>query len=305
MSSSTASSPYPWYFRPLDWGLRGLAALPLFVLYGLAEVLYFLMAYVLRYRQRVVLKNLRNSFPEKSAAEHRQLARRFYRHFAQLMVEILWLRQATPAQLKRRVEYPNKHVLIDHVEAGRSVLALGSHAGNWEWILTSGQLQLDVPAVGVYQPLNNGFFDEFMYKLRTRTGAELVTMRETIRYMAATRNRQKVLSMLSDQSPSNPTNRYWTHLLHQDTAFYTGADRLASHFQLPVVYVSIQRVRRGYYRIVLEELFDGQSALDPNQHQITEAFARALERDIQAAPADYLWSHRRWKHKREATERVH
>ncbi|MCR5886968.1 lysophospholipid acyltransferase family protein [Hymenobacter sp. J193] len=298
MSSPVAAATYPWYFRPLDWLLRATAALPLPLLYGLAEVLYFLMAYVLRYRQRVVLENLRNSFPEKTEAEHRQLARRFYRHFAQLMVEILWLRQATPAQLNRRVEYPNKHVITDRLKEGKSLLALGSHAGNWEWILTSGQLQLDVPAVGVYQPLNNAFFDEFMYKLRTRTGAELVTMRETIRYMAATRNRQKVLSMLSDQSPSNPTNRYWTELLHQDTAFYTGADRLAAHFQMPVVYVSIQRVRRGYYRIVLEELFDGQSPLNPDQHQITEAFARALERDIQRAPADYLWSHRRWKHKR-------
>lgn len=302
MSSPVASPTYPWYYRPLDWFLRGLASLPLTLLYGLAEVLYFLMAYVLRYRERVVLENLRNSFPEKTEAEHKKLAKQFYRHFAQLIVEILWLREATPAQLARRVSFPNKHIITDKLAQGRSMLALGSHEGNWEWILTSGALQINAPAVGVYQPLNSPFFDDFMYKLRTRTGAELVTMRETIRYMVASQDRQQLLCMLSDQSPSNPKNRYWTQLLNQETGFYTGADRLVGQFQLPVVYVSIRRLRRGYYEAVLTELFDGNTPLDPEQHQITEAFARAMEKDIRASPADYLWSHRRWKHKRPVGE---
>ncbi|ALD21499.1 lysophospholipid acyltransferase family protein [Hymenobacter sp. DG25A] len=302
MSSTIAPPTYPWYYRPLEWFLRGLASLPLPLLYGLAEVLYFLMAYVLRYRERVVLENLRNSFPEKTEAEHKKLAKQFYRHFAQLMVEILWLRQASPEELSRRVSYPNKHVITDQLAKGRSLLALGSHEGNWEWILTSGALQINAPAVGVYQPLNSPFFDDFMYKLRTRTGAELVTMRETIRYMAASQDRQQLLCMLSDQSPSNAKNRYWTQLLHQETGFYTGADRLAAQFQLPVVFVSIRRKRRGYYEVVLTELYDGNTPLDPNQHRITEAFARAMEKDIRAAPADYLWSHRRWKHKRPVGE---
>jgi KDO2-lipid IV(A) lauroyltransferase len=152
----------------------------------------------------------------------------------------------------------------------------------------------------VYKPLSNPFFENFVYRLRTQTGAKLVPMRDTLRHLVRHRNEGRVLSLLSDQSPSRADQQFWTTFLHQDTAFYTGADKMAAQFHCPVVYVSIRRRRRGYYEMQLTELYDGEAPLPKDGHQITEAFARQLERDIRIDPANYLWSHRRWKHKRPA-----
>ncbi|SHJ06144.1 KDO2-lipid IV(A) lauroyltransferase [Hymenobacter daecheongensis DSM 21074] len=294
------SSPrkYPWFYRPLEWLLLGLAHLPFSVLYLLADGIYLLLAYVIRYRERVVLENLRNSFPEKAEAEIRQIARKFYRHFAEVMVETLKLAVLTPAELKRRVLFRNPEVMERWFAQGRAVLGLSSHAGNWEWVLTSGAAWLSAQADGVYKPLSNPFFEDFMYRLRTRTGAGLIPMRETLRNLLRHRGQPRVVSLLSDQAAGPEDQPYWTNFLHQDSGFYTSADRLAPQFHFPVIYVSIRRQRRGYYEIVLTELYNGDAPLEPGKFAITESFVRHLEHDIRLFPSDYLWTHRRWKHKR-------
>jgi KDO2-lipid IV(A) lauroyltransferase len=289
---------YPWYYEPLRWLLLGLARLPYAVLYLIAEGFYFLLAYVVRYRWRVVLQNLRNSFPEKTEAEVVRIAKAFYRHFAQVMVETIKLARMSDAELKRRVIFRNPEVLERHFQAGRMALGLSSHAGNWEWVLTSGAIWLSAEVDGVYKPLNNPFFESFMCELRTRTGAGLIPMRDTLRDMVQRRGEPRVVSLLSDQAAGPEDRPYWTTFMHQEAGFYTSADRLAARFQAPVVYVSIRRLRRGYYEIVLKELYDGNSPLSADSFPITEAFVRELEHDIQAAPEQYLWTHRRWKHKR-------
>ncbi|WP_260625684.1 lysophospholipid acyltransferase family protein [Hymenobacter sediminicola] len=296
--------PYPWYYRPLNWLLRGLAHLPLPVLYGLAEVIYFLLAYVLRYRQKVVLQNLRNSFPEKPEAEILRIQKAFYRHFAQVMVETLKLAVMPAEELKRRVWFSNPEVMERHFAQGRTVLGLSSHAGNWEWVLTSGAVWLSAHADGVYKPLSNPFFESFMHQLRTRTGAGLIPMRDTLRDMLQRRGEIRVVSLLSDQAAGPEDRPYWTQFMNQESGFYTSADRLATRFHCPVVYVSIRRLRRGYYQIILTELYDGDAPLPANEFPITEAFVRQLEHDMHAFPADYLWTHRRWKHKRPVSEPV-
>ncbi|MDU0371726.1 lysophospholipid acyltransferase family protein [Hymenobacter endophyticus] len=298
-STSSVSTSYPWYYRPLEWLLLGLAHLPLSVLYVLGRGIYVLMAYVVRYRKRVVLENLRNSFPEKSAAEIAQLARQFYWHFAQVMVETIKLAAMPAAELKKRVLFRNPEVLERHFAAGRTVLGLSSHAGNWEWVLTSGAVWLSAHADGVYKPLSNPFFEHFLYRLRTRTGAGLIPMRDTLRDMLQRKGEVRVVSMLSDQAAGPEDRPYWTTFMHQEAGFYTSNERLASRFRCPVVYVSIRRMRRGYYEILLTELYDGDAPLEPNTFPITAAFVQQLEHDIRLYPADYLWTHRRWKHKRQ------
>jgi KDO2-lipid IV(A) lauroyltransferase len=289
---------YAWYYRPLEWLLLGISLLPLPVLYGVARGLYWLMAYGVRYRERVVLENLRNSFPEKPEADIRQLANGFYWHFAQVIVEIVKLRTMSAPQVRRRVRFTNPQVLGRFFPEGKQVLTLGSHAGNWEWILSAAALEYPGKAGGVYKPLMNPFFEQFMLRLRSRLGAHLVPMLSTLRDLVQHRGQGRTLSLLSDQAAGPEDHPYWTTFLHQDTPFYTGADKLAAQLHCAAVYVGIRRVRRGYYEITFTELHDGQTVLPPAEHRLTEAFARQLERDIQASPSDYLWSHRRWKHKR-------
>ncbi|MBH8567739.1 lysophospholipid acyltransferase family protein [Hymenobacter sp. BT584] len=280
--------------------MLGLAHLPLAVLYLFAEVIYFLLAYVVRYRWRVVTENLRNSFPGKTPAEIERTGKAFYRHFAQVVVEILKLAAISPAELRQRLRFTNPELMTRHFAENRLVLSLGSHMGNWEWILNGAALEFPGRAAGVYKPLNNLFFETLMRRLRTRFGADAVPMLATLRYLVAHRGEGRTLSLLTDQAAGPEDRPYWTQFLNQDTSFYTSADRLAVQLDCAVLYVGIRRARRGYYEVTFTELPDGRTAkgAPAGTFPITEAFARQLEADMRASPEQYLWTHRRWKHKR-------
>jgi KDO2-lipid IV(A) lauroyltransferase len=299
MNHPKPTRDFAWYYRPLEAFLLALAALPMSVLYVLADGLYLLMRYVLRYRHKVVFGNIRNSFPDKSEAWVRDTAHGFYRHFADTIVEIIKLGAISPEEYNRRIYVTNPELGDAAFAKGRAIICLGSHHGNWEWIAPAGAQRWPGKVDGVYKPLSNPFFDYYIYRLRTRLGTGLIPMRETKRDMEANRGKIRSLCMLADQCPPNSRFAYWTRTLNQDTAFFTGSDRLAVQYQCPVLYVSIRRVRRGYYTLTLEEIYDGSAPLDLAEHPITEAYARRIERDIVADPTRYLWSHKRWKLKKE------
>ena len=295
-----AVRPYAWYFEPLRWVLLGLAHLPLSVLYVLAEGIYFLLAYVVRYRWQVVTQNLSNSFPEKSKPEIERIGKAFYRHFAQVIVEILKLAAISPAELAPRVRFINPELMTRYFAENRLVIALGSHMGNWEWLLSGAELKFPGRAAGVYKPLNNAFFEYYMRWLRTRMGAGAVPMLSTLRYLVAHKSEGRILSLLTDQAAGPEDRPYWTTFLHQDTSFYTSADRLAVQLDCAMAYVGIRRVRRGYYEVTFTDMPDGRAVTTApaGTFPVTEAFARQLEKDMRASPEQYLWTHRRWKHQR-------
>jgi len=294
----------PWHYHLLATPLLLLAHLPLGVLYGLARVLYWLLAHGLRYRQRVVLDNLRHAFPEKDEAEVRRIGRRFYWHFAQVLVEIIKLAAISPAELSRRLCFTNPELLLRPLAEQRLVLVLGSHLGNWEWILARAGTFFPGRVAGVYKVLSNKFFEWFMRRLRTRLGPEAVPMHSTLRYLVQHRGTGHTVSLLLDQA-AGPTDRpYWTDFLHRDAGFYSSADRLAPQFEAVVLYAGVRRERRGYYAVTFAELPGGpppglgSAAPDAQRYPATEAFVRHLEADIRATPEQYLWTHRRWKHQR-------
>ena len=299
-AAARAAQRPAWYHWLLNAAFQGLARLPLPVLYGFAGIIYLLLAYVVRYRWRVVLSNLHHSFPGKTEPEIRRIGRQFYWHFAQVVVEILKLAAIKPADLARRVRFTNPELADALFAEQKTVLALGSHMGNWEWILSGAALQWDGKAAGVYKPLMDNFFEQLMRRVRTRLGAQAVPMRNTLRYLASRRTEGHILSLLTDQAAGPEDRPYWTTFLHQDTSFFTGSERIAAQLGCDVLYVGIRRVRRGYYDITFTRLPHGEvaAAAATGEYPITEAFARQLERDIQAAPAHYLWTHRRWKHQR-------
>lgn len=294
----TPGRPYSWAYAPLRWLLLGLAQLPLSVLYVVADAVYVVLAHAVRYRWRVVTGNLRNSFPTKTEAEIKHLAQAFYRHLSQVAVEVLKLPGLAPAELKRRMVFLNPEVADRHHAQGRTVLGLASHAGNWEWVLAAAPLWIVAPVDGVYKPLSNPFFEDFFRDVRSRTGAGVVPMSGVLRALIAQQGQAHLLSLVSDQAAGPEDRPHWLTFLNQDSGFYTSADRLAARFHCAVLYVTVRRRRRGYYDFTFTELYDGQAPLPANEFPIIEAFAQHLERDILAAPEQYLWSHRRWKHKR-------
>ncbi|MFT2008513.1 lysophospholipid acyltransferase family protein [Pontibacter sp. 13R65] len=290
----------PVLYFPLWLLLKGLSLVPLRVLYLFSDFLYLLIYYVIGYRKKVVLQNLRNSFPEKSEQEIQKTAKAFYRHFCDVVVEILKLRSMRSKEMRRRIVFTNQEVLDDFVQQGTPVITMGSHSGNWEWVLSAGAVQFGFPAEGVYKPLHNAFFEEFMLQTRRRLGARLIKMKDTMRDFVRNRKVPRVIAMLSDQTPPYGEIQFWTTFMNQDTPFFVGAEKLADSFGYPVLFLDVQRIKRGHYQLRFEVLTDGKTkpATTEGQYPVTEAFAQALERSIKQSPADYLWSHRRWKHKR-------
>ncbi len=273
---------------------RFLSRLPLSVLYGLADVIYFLLAHVIRYRRRVVLDNLRQSFPSTSTLEISRLARGYYRNLAEILVEIIKLPAMQPADLKRRVVYTNPEIVLKLLNRGQSVIALGGHQCNWEWIPSAAVLY-GMPVDSVYKTLENPKFETLMQEIRSTFGPYLVPMTKLPREMVARRKMPRVLALVADQVPDKPEFAHWMPFLNRDTPFYPGAERLARSQQLPVVYMEMVRLRRGYYTATFTLLADPpHDALPPGQ--IMERYRDLLQASINRHPADWLWSHKRWKH---------
>jgi KDO2-lipid IV(A) lauroyltransferase len=169
------------------------------------------------------------------------------------------------------------------------------HLGNWEWACNSFNILSKHQLYVIYHPLTNKYFDQLMYRIRTRNGTKLIAMEETYTKMATNRNELTATVFVADQTP-HPAKAYWTNLLGQDTPVYKGAELIAKKMILPVVYTSLKKVSRGYYEMHAEVLTS--SPLTVLNGEISERFTRRLEEDIKDQPESWLWSHRRWKHKR-------
>lgn len=279
--------------------IRILSRLPLSVLYFLSDTLLFpLMYYVIRYRQGIVAKNLRLSFPDKSAHERKHLERAFYHHFADAIVEIIYGYRISEEEMMRRFEFEGVEMVQDILKQTGGVLLLMGHLGNWEWTadMAKRYTNPDILHYNVYRRLKNPKTDEAMLALRAkRGGSGCIEKNQLLRRMVALRHEGKPISigLISDQKPSPRNAHIWTTFLHQDTAFLDGAEVLARKFGYAVVYMYVTSPRRGYYRGHCEVI-----TTDPKntaEGEITLSFAQKLERNILEQPEQWLWSHNRWK----------
>ena len=272
--------------------------MPFPALYLLSDFFFVILYRLVGYRKKVVRQNLINAFPEKSATEIDKLVPAFYRNLCDIMVETLKLLSLNAEELTKRVKLTNTEIINPFIAAGKPVLVMGSHLANWEWALNAGVVNFNVPLDGIYKPLSNEFFDWLMLRLRSKLGGHLVPMKDTLRDFMRRKNIPRIISMLSDQTPPRGEIQYWTTFLNQDTPFFVGADKLAASFKYPVLFLGAHRVKRGFYEFRFEMLHDLEAPLGSEEFPITERYARRLENWIRQYPADYLWSHRRWKHKR-------
>jgi KDO2-lipid IV(A) lauroyltransferase len=283
-----------YFFVGINWLIT---LLPLPVLYIFSDFLFFLLYYFPSYRRKVVSANLRNSFPEKSEEELKKIGKNFYKHFADLFIEILKLRNMSNASQLRRYTYSNTEIFDKLREEKRDIVGVLGHYNNWEWPTLLGQ-RLNYLTIIIYRPLQNKYFDRFINGQRTRNGLKLTPMSMIIRDIIKYRKQNiKIFSVfLSDQTPPGLESDYWTTFLNQDTAFFTGAGKIAAKYDMAVVFLNIQKKKRGYYNLDFELLFDHTAGID--EKTITEKYVRRLEKIIMEKPDYWLWSHRRWKHKR-------
>ncbi|KWW28910.1 MAG: lipid A biosynthesis lauroyl acyltransferase [bacterium P3] len=275
--------------------LMAVAWLPLWLLYAVGDLLRPVVYHVVRYRRRVVEQNLRNAFPEKSAAERRRIARAYYRHMVDLLVEALYNLRTTPAQIKRHYRLVNREAVDRYYEQGQSVVLLSAHYNNWEYMVAGLNMLLLHHGVGVGKPLEDKKIGSYITRRRIRYGTEVVDQ-TNVRQVMEYYHRHRVpcaYMMLSDQSPNDVHKCYWTEFLHQETPFIYGGEYLARKYGYPVIYYKVNKVRRGRYEVVFEPLCD--NAADQPQYRIEQQYIGRLERLLRDKPEYWLWSHRRWK----------
>ena len=276
------------------FAIKLLSRLPFSILYALSDFLFFVSYHVVKYRRKLVWKNLKNSFPSTSVETLRQIERDFYKNLCDYAVELVKLLTISKEDLALRVKFTNPEVLIDVLKRGQSVLCLASHQFNWEWLLTAGSIVLPEQMDFVYQPVHSQFADQFSYACRTRFGAHGIKRDTVAREVIKRRHILRKIALVGDQYPGHGNDkRFSTTFMHQPTVFFSGLNQLASMTQYPVVYFAMRKIKRGYYETKIVDI--AKPPYEKESTDIISPYVAAVEKVIHADPAGWLWSHNRWK----------
>ncbi len=272
-----------------------ISLLPFWFLYGISNVLYFFVYKIFNYRNLVTLTNLQNAFPEKTEAEINAIAKQYYKNLCDSIVETIKLTSISEKELNKRFT-GNWHIMQAAFDSGRVAQGHLSHLFNWEWGIVAANWNVPYSFVGIYSKVSSNAMDFFMKKLRSKSGSVLVEMDEMNAAITEVQSKKSVWGFIADQNPSEPRRGVWVPFFGQETSFFKGAELIARRYNNIVFFVKIQRVKRGYYNIVITERFTNPKTTSDGE--ITTAYVQFLEESIRQQPDNWVWSHRRWKHKR-------
>lgn len=281
--------------------LHACAMLPFWLLYRLSDITFLLLYHLVRYRRRTVAANLSASFPDKSEAERRAIARRFYLNFTDYIFETIKLLHISDRQMMRRMTFDNVDIIDRYVVQGRSVAVYFAHCGNWEWAPSVTLHTSDTNGRGivfgqVYRPLRDKWTDSLMLKLRSRFGSlsfpKHTVFRDILRQCRVSGS-PAVVGFMSDQHPSHGDLIHVVPFLNHPTAFITGTETLARKLDMGVVYWDMYKPRRGHYHIVTRDMTADIAATKP--FEVTDMYVKLLSDTIERDPAIWLWTHKRWK----------
>ncbi len=273
--------------------LRLLSLLPMPVLYLLSDFAYFIIFYVAGYRKEVVMNNLSIAFPEKTEDERKAIMKEFYHNFCDTFLEMIKMFSWSEKEIKKRFTC-NSDVLNNFVGTDQNVLLVSGHYFNWEMANLGLGAVSKMPFVVVYMPIRNKAMEKIMYDLRRKTGVILVPATDFQNQVKKHTKTQHALILVGDQSPGNPTKGYWTNFFSKPAPFPRGPEMGARRNNNVVIYADYYKVKRGYYNCELELLASNASGY--KEGQMTRLIVDKIENSIRKRPANYLWSHRRWKH---------
>lgn len=272
-----------------------LSLLPFWCIYGLAYLAYLLLYKILGYRKTVVFENYKSSFPEKNEEELQKMVKQFYRHFSEIFLEAIKILTVSKATIKKRYHFKNPEFLNAYYKNEKSVILYAAHFGNWEW-MSCLPLYTPFKFISFYQEQSNGYFNDFMILLRERFGNQCVESKKGFKELIKnTRAGNLTLTyVIGDQSPMSNSTMHWTQFLNQETAFLVGADRMATKCKHQLVFPHVTQPKRGYYELEFKEI-----PMNDEEKPAIEYYAEFLQKNIKDQPELWLWSHRRWKRKRE------
>lgn len=288
-------------YRLIKGGFYLLSLLPFRILYTLSDLLYIITFHFIRYRRHIVEKNLRNSFPEKSETELRHIEKDFYAFFCDYIVETVKLLSVRPHTIMKHMEMVGVEQMEASLERHDFCFAYMGHYCNWEWISSIPLwCKKDDSHIGqLYHTLRNSYFNRLFLEMRSRFGGKNIRKQETLRHILSFRKagQKYIIGFISDQTPRWVNIHEWVNFLNQDTPVFTGTERIGKKVNAAIFFADMERIKRGYYRCTFRPMTENIQSIP--DYQLTETYMRELETMIRRAPAYWLWSHNRWKRKRE------
>lgn len=275
--------------------------LPFAWIYFWFRLMAHFLFHVMKYRRDVVYENIKNSFPEFSDKERLLIEKGFYLHFMEVFAELTKTYSFNKEDWRERCKLINPELLTAHLDNGEPVLLMSGHTANWEWQAHSYSSQLRYPVEFLYKPISNDRYERIMHQLRTRHGGIPIPKDKALREIIKRKKIPRIIGIVADQIPSIGTDKTWINFLNQDTAFYVGAERIATAVNYPVYFCDVVRVAKGKYEVTFKPIAKPPYSESPH---IIKKYAELLEEAIQKNPSHYLWSHKRWKYSREYEKRV-
>lgn len=288
------SYPFIWLF----------SRLPMRVLYVISDILHFFIFYVIGYRKKVVISNLKTAFPTKSKEEITKLSKQFYHHFIDFILESIKSISISKKEVSKRQVFKNPEVINDLSKQGKGIMLVGAHQANWEWFCSS-PLVLDTTVYATYSQLSNPYFNKILKQTRSKFGTICIKTTETVKVMHKNflNNSSGLHLLLSDQSPMVHKTLYWKDFFGVNVPVHTGAEVLAKRFDYAVVYYAVKKIKRGYYEAEFKLITDTPKAYE--NFEITRMYLAMIEQEIKEQPSYYLWTHKRFKHKDKYDEWLH
>ena len=270
-----------------------LSLLPLRLLYLIGDAVYGLLYYILKYRRDVVMTNLTIAFPEKTEAEKTTIAKAFYHNFTDTFIEVVKMLSMSAAGSMRRVT-GDYTAIEEAMKSGKNIQLHAMHNFNWELVQWTVVRSVDISFLGVYMPISNKALNTFFYNLRKKYGTILIPATKFKTSFEEFATKHYALMLAADQNPGNLNSVYWLSFFNKPTAFVAGPEKGARLKDTAVVFVNFYKTKRGHYHFTCE-----LATTEPNslpEGELTQMFVRYVENCIRKNPANYLWSHRRWKH---------
>lgn len=279
---------------PLLWML---SRLPFWLFYKVSDGVFWVVYHLVGYRRKTVRRNLELVFPEKSKKQRDEIEREFYRHMVDMFLEMIKSLHMSDSQLKKRFRITNMEELNQIGKTGKSVLLACGHYASYEWV---SALQLHAhpfTSFGVYKKIKNPYFDRLVRRIRERYETQVIPSTEAIRVIARNQRSglQGIYAMIADQSPKLQGANFWTDFMGIRVPVFVGTETLARKYDMAVVYLHVEKVKRGHYQATFKPLTTEPQKEAP--HVITRRYFDHLEDQIRKEPAFYLWTHKRWKHR--------
>jgi len=274
--------------------IRAMAWLPLPLLYLIADALFLLLYYVLRMERKLTADNLQRAFPDMPQQARKRIAATAYRNALHVLFETIHAQRMPETELRRRVQFDNTELLDQLLDRHGKVLVVAAHQGNWEWLEIASSLCMSASVATLYKPLNHPGIEKLLNRTRERFGGKMISAQRALPRLVRFTRERSIVAVLADQGPQPHEEKHWSRFLNQDTAFYPGIEKLARLLDVPIVFAYVTRVKRGYYRVRVEQL--GEPPWAAPEGELMEHYIRTVEQQVRDHPEDWLWTYKRWKY---------